>query len=451
VNHEPTAHRPTEIERASTERTTSEPEPHRSHERNDPHDPHDPHELGGRADRAPRAREPSGREGAAPRPRRARWALGALAALAALGAAGAVALSLGRATGQVASSAPPGDTPRADGASLVFGDAWAERAGIAVAPVEAKHVSPALRVAGLVTFDPEHLTAVGTRNRGLVRALGRVEGDPVKKGDVLGEVESAELGEAQAAVSVARAQRLAAEQHASREAELAKKRLTTARELEVASAELSERRALLGAAEQRVLALGGGESRFGVQVLRSPIDGTLVERHVMVGQSVSGGELAFRVANLDHLWVELDVFERNASLVRVGDPVEISRVGSPDEVRGAVAHVGEVVDPKTRAVRVRVEVDNSRRALRPGQSVTAVVRARPATSAPAPPVVPEGALTYVDGKATVFVEEQRGRVRARAVELGAGDGSHREVREGLSVGERVVVAGVFALKSELFR
>lgn len=382
-----------------------------------------------------------------PRRRTSRVVVASLGPLAVIGA---LALGCDRAPEGVAPEATS-DVPRADGGALVYGEAFAKRAGLSVALVEARHLSPALRVAGVVTFDPEHLAAVGTRNRGLVRALGRVEGDPVKKGDVLGEIESAELGEAQASVSVARAQRLAAEQHAKREGELAKKHLTTAREAEVASAELTERRALLGAAEQRALALGGEDGRFGVHVLRSPIDGTLVERHVMVGQSVSGGELAFRVANLDHLWVELDVFERNAPLVRVGDPVEISRVGSPDEVRGAVAHVGEVVDPKTRAVRVRVEVDNTRRVLRPGQSVTAVVRPRPSASTPAPPVVPEKALTYVDGEATVFVEESAGRVRARVVVLGASDGVAREVRSGLAPGERVVVDGVFALKSELYR
>jgi len=103
----------------------------------------------------------------------------------------------------------------------------------------------------------------------------------------------------------------------------------------------------------------------------------------------------------------------------------------------------------TRTAAVRVTVQNEGRKLRPGQSVMASIR----TSGPSREavLVRKSAVTFVDGKATVFVEESPRHYVPVAVRLGLDDGSHQEVLEGLQEGALVVVSGVFALKSELFR
>ena len=66
---------------------------------------------------------------------------------------------------------------------------------------------------------------------------------------------------------------------------------------------------------------GGTSASLGTVLLRSPLEGTVVERHVHAGQSVDSHLVAFRVANLDHLWVDLQVFESNLEAIRKGDPV----------------------------------------------------------------------------------------------------------------------------------
>ena len=82
---------------------------------------------------------------------------------------------------------------------------------------------------------------------------------------------------------------------------------------------------------------------------------------------------------------------------------------------------------------------------------SAVARLRPGALERVATTVPDSALTYVDGRPTVFVSEADGRVTVREVELGRTDGLRQEVIGGLTVGQRVVSRGVFALKSELFR
>ncbi|HEX7668774.1 MAG TPA: efflux RND transporter periplasmic adaptor subunit [Polyangiaceae bacterium] len=332
-----------------------------------------------------------------------------------------------------------------------------ERLGLRTAAVRQVPLTPVVKVAGTVTFDPRYVAAVGTRLKGLVRRVSSFEGDLVKRGAVLAEIDSGELGSAQASVLALRAQSRAAGLNAKREQDLAGRGLTTAREVEEASANREDYRSRLIAAEQQVSALGGGPVAedyagvIGVHQLRSPLAGTVVERYVNAGQSVEGHLTAFRVADLDHLWVELAVFERNLGGIKKGDSVDLEPLASPkDALVGQVAHVGEQVDLASRTAVVRVEVDNTARKLRPGQAVTAKVHVSGDRGVPVK-VVPASAITHVDGKPTVFVAETDLRLIATPVQLGESDGNDQEIIAGVESGQTVVTQGVFALKSELFR
>lgn len=375
--------------------------------------------------------------------------LGALAAAALV----AIVLVVVRRGGTKPAAAAERDVPHLEGGVIVMSEAYQKRAGLTFGAAERAPFRPAVKLVGSVSFNPAHVGAAGARLRGTVRRTFKFEGDPVKAGEALAEIESAELGEAQASVAQAEATVKAAEVHAKREQDLLDKSLTTAREAEVAASDLVGQQALLRSSSQRVRALGGGAGAFGVYVLRAPLGGRVVERHVAPGQSVDPSLVAYKVADLAHLWVELSVFERDLGAVATDDEVDVSPLASPEtHLAGRVAHVGMVLDPVTRSTDVRVAVDEPAYPLRPGQSVTAVLRSRaPQRDAI---LVPEGAVVWVDGKATVFVaqgNEREGRIAPVAVELGASDGERREVLSGLEAGARVATAGAFALKSELFR
>lgn len=366
--------------------------------------------------------------------------------------AGAAVFAVPRLRGQ--GDAPPArsarDVPQLEGGTIAFSPAFVARAGIKATRVTRAPLTPVLQVVGTVTFDEGHVAAAGTRVRGFVRKVHKVEGDQVKQGELLAEIESADLGNAQTDVAAVRANRNAAELNARREKELLVRSFTTAREEEVARAQLAEQEARLSAALQRVAAFGGHPTGpLGTYRVCAPIGGTIVKRSIAAGQSVEPDVVAFRVADLYHLWVELRVFEREIGHIRKDDVVEISPTGSEQGIRGNVAYVGEIIDPDTRNAEVRVHVDNDTGLLRPGQSVVARIRAaglvKDALS------VPTSAITSVDGKPTVFALEGETRVRVVEVQLGRMDGERQEVVSGLKEGELVVNEGVFALKSELFR
>lgn len=273
------------------------------------------------------------------------------------------------------------DVPKLDGNVLRFSESYAKRIDLKSTEVRNAGVVPSLAVVGTATFNPEQLARVGTRLRGLVRDVRRYEGDVVKEGAVLASIDSPELGEAQAAVISLQAELDAAKRNAAREMKLSEEKLTTLKESEEANALAEKYQALLAAARQKVAALAGAPANvngrtIGVHYVTTPLDGTIVERHIAKGQLVEGDHTAFLVANLDTLWVELAVFERSLPLIRVGDEVVLKPLGSHAEgLKGKVANVGQVLSSSTRSAPVRVEVDNRSRQLRPGQAVDAVIRA----------------------------------------------------------------------------
>jgi membrane fusion protein, heavy metal efflux system len=351
---------------------------------------------------------------------------------------------------------PVPDLPQVQGERITFSAAFAQRNKLKFTPVVRSALVPVVTAVGTVAFNPAHMAAVGARLRGLVSRVAKFEGDTVESGTVLAVIESAELGEAQASVSMLEAEKRASDVNYQRETALAQKNLTTQREAEMAAVQAERSRLMLGAAKQKVAALSGGvgsrsSGRLGAHELRSPMKGTIVERLIAPGQSVEGQMVAFRIADVDHLWVELDVFERSLSKIRVGDRVELSPLAAPKEVfEGRVALVGAVIDPETRSAPIRIEVDNRDRRLRAGQAVNSRIHTASGGEHQTT-IVPTSAITLVDGRPTLFLKTGENAVRAVKVELGVSDTDETEVLDGVKPGDEVVSEGVFALKSELFR
>ena len=151
-----------------------------------------------------------------------------------------------------ASAQPKGDkrdVPYMDGKWIRYSADFAKRQQIEFAAAAEGSLKPMINVTGTVTFDPERVAAIGSRIAGRVSRLYKIEGDTVKAGDLLAEIESADLGQAQASVLAARAHAEAATTNEKREAELAEAKISAHRDAEVAKAQAVSARADLAAAE----------------------------------------------------------------------------------------------------------------------------------------------------------------------------------------------------------
>lgn len=177
----------------------------------------------------------------------------------------------------------------------------------------------------------------------------------------------------------------------------------------------------------------------------SPLSGVVVEKFVVEGQNVGAGDPLFSVADLSTVWVELEVYESDFPLLRRGEEVRIVSRSYPGAVFvGRVSFVYPFLDPKTRTVRVRVEVPNTELRLKPDMFVSARIRV------PLDPavVVPVTAVVDTGERQVVWVEAKPGVFVPRAVKPGVRVGGEVQILTGLSRGERVASSGGFLIDSE---
>jgi Cu(I)/Ag(I) efflux system membrane fusion protein len=152
----------------------------------------------------------------------------------------------------------------------------------------------------------------------------------------------------------------------------------------------------------------------------------------------------FTIADLSRVWVWAELNEHEIPLVALGQRARIDLPASPGTREAVVAFVQPTLSAETRTLRVRFELDNADGALRPGMYAT--VRIGHALGDVL--ALPEEAVIDTGVRRVVFVETQPGRFQPREVQLGRSGEGHREVLEGISAGERVVVSAQFLLDSE---
>lgn len=206
---------------------------------------------------------------------------------------------------------------------------------------------------------------------------------------------------------------------------------------------------LLGLSEPQVARLaesGRGEDRL---VVAAPTDGVVTAREATEGMYVQTGDRIYSIADLSHLWVHLEVHEREVAWLRPGQVVTFAVQALPgDAFRGSVAFIQPTVDEATRTVRVRVNLPNPGRRLKPGMFATGEISVPYGPGVPL--VIPATAPLLTGRRAVVYVAAPDGPVyEGREVVLGPRAGDFYVVREGLAEGELVVVRGNFRIDSEL--
>jgi cobalt-zinc-cadmium efflux system membrane fusion protein len=277
---------------------------------------------------------------------------------------------------------------------------------------------------------------------------------------VIAEIEASDVGQARAELVSAKARFAAADANLKRETDLAEKKISSSRERELAHAQWVTEQAGVRAAIMRLRAIGltpadveeAEKHDLGGRVqMRAPISGTIIERKVTLGQAVERATDAFKIADTSHVWVSLDLYEKDLARVHVSQEVEMRTDSRPGEVlKGRVAFIVPVIDEATRTAKVRLEFPNPGGLLHAGQLVTARILADPKLATNEVLAIPRSAIEQVEGKTVVFVKSGEAFER-RNVLLGTSGGDRVEVRKGLSAGEMVAVDGAFLLKSELLR
>jgi cobalt-zinc-cadmium efflux system membrane fusion protein len=318
-------------------------------------------------------------------------------------------------------------------------------------PVEARAAGDTISALGELRVNEERYAEIGTAIDARVTKVSAAPGDVVAAGQPLVELESLDVGRARAALASAQARLVLGRSTLERKRVLAGEQITSVRELQTAEAELAQTEAEHRAAQDALAALGAGKGAGARFVLSSPIAGKVLERTVLPGRRVDDSRALFILADLSVLWLVVHAFERDALRVREGAHAQVTFAALPGRTFGGrVARVGAQVDPVSRTVDVRIDLENAEGVLRPGMSATAriAIGEQDATIV----TVPTHAVQRVSDSWAVFLPTQEaGAFEIRRVGRGRDLNGEVEIVSGLRADETVVVDGAFLLKAQVER
>jgi cobalt-zinc-cadmium efflux system membrane fusion protein len=328
-------------------------------------------------------------------------------------------------------------------------------AQLKLAPVATQPVAETLRVAGSIDFDEQRIARIGATITGRVTSIDAWVGQRVAQGAVLARLNSSELSSQQLAYLKARAQLELNRRNAERAKALFEADVIGAAELQRRESEyhisMAETRAasdqlqLLGVTPAAIEKLGKQGAVNSLTPVVATLNGVVVERKLAQGQVVQPADTLFVVADLGRLWAVAQVPEQQVSQVKEGQSVhiEVPALGN-ERLVGKLIHVGQTINPETRTVLVRTELDNSDGRLKPAMLASMLIEAKPVDRM----VVPAGAVVRENDEDHVFVAEGDNSFRLVKVKLGPEQGGQRIVLSGLKGQEKLVVSGAFHLNNE---
>jgi len=333
------------------------------------------------------------------------------------------------------------------------------RTVIEVTPVARGALLEPRQYTAIVQANENELAEVTTLIRGRVVKVYVDVGQDVKKDALLAMLHSTDLGLAEGAYVKSAAKLHEAKLAYERARDLYEQKVVSLAELQrceatmkTAQAEAREARnrlELLGVPRQEVERLDREDTIKADVPLRAPFDGRVIMRNITRGEVVETQQKLFTVADLSDVWVVGNVPEKDVQFIRKDQKVNVIVSAYPhDIVPGTITYIGDVLDPATRTMHLRVTVLNSDLLLKPEMFATVLVYAAATPDALTVPI--EAVQNGPTGK-MVFVQRGTNDFEVRTVKVGSEQGEAVTVLEGVSAGEQVVTNGSFVLKSELER
>ncbi|MBH0210419.1 MAG: efflux RND transporter periplasmic adaptor subunit [Nitrospira sp.] len=338
------------------------------------------------------------------------------------------------------------------------------RVGLVVQPVVRSDFRTHRDFPAIVQPNQRNMAEITTLVRGRVVEVYADLGQEVKANAPLAILYSSELGLAQSAYLKAKAKLHVAEQAFNRAQFLLQEQVIGEAELQRRQAELLSAQAEGNESHDRLKLLGMNDEEFrrlersrqirSVVPIVAPFGGRIIGRKLTRGEVVETTENLFVIADLSEVWVLANIPEKDIPFVHSvhasgGTQVDVRINAYPKEVfKGTITYVGDVLDPITRTMQLRIELPNQDGRLK--SEMFATIRLF-SESQPDRLAVPEAALQRDQGRTFVFVQRGANEYEMRDVHIGESNGTLTSILGGLNEGEQVVTHGAFVLKSELLK
>lgn len=329
-----------------------------------------------------------------------------------------------------------------------------------VTPASEEEMTGEITIPCVIRADQDNEAFVGSFIEGRASRVLARPGDHVKKGQILMYVEGMEAGEIKAGFIKAKAALEFAESSLKRQQQLNEQLAGSQKSLSEARSEYNQAFAAFNAEDRKIHALGlkdedilkengSEEHTSGKLPVRSPIDGIVVERNVIIGQFLEPSFNAFRIINTSSLWADGQIYEKDMAIVKGVKTVKIRCESCPgEEFTGRIIYSGETIDSETRTIKVRAQMTDGCSKLKPEMFCSMII---PSGSGVKRLALPGEAVIKDGSSSFVFVDLGGNSFEKRMVETGINSGKFVEIRKGISQGEKIVTDGTFYLKSEMLK
>ncbi len=327
-------------------------------------------------------------------------------------------------------------------------DQQVKQNGIELLTAGPARIESALQLIGEIRFNEDRMVHVVPRLAGIVESAPVNLGDRVRKGQLLAAVSSQTIADQRSELLAAQQRLALARITLEREKKLWEDKISAEQDYLQARNVMQEADIALRSAQQKLAALGSGDMTSGHLTryeIRSPINGTVVEKHLSLGEAVKEDANIFIIADLSTVWAEMTIYAKDLNTVKLGQKATVKAAAFESQSSGAVFYIGALVGEQTRVAKARVLLPNPKGTWRPGlpvniELVSGAVKVPVAVSA-------EAIQTVRDW--TVVFGRYGDNFEARLVELGRSNGKFIEVIKGLNAGEQYAAKNSFLIKADL--
>lgn len=331
-----------------------------------------------------------------------------------------------------------------------------KKMGIDIQEAKPGEISQVLSTRGVIILHPDNLAHILPKIPGVAKDAFKNIGDSVKQGEALAVLESREMADAKATYLGSLEKQQLAQTLLDRESRLREKKVSAEQDYISAKSSYEESKIYTHLARQKLRAFGILDDEIDalqkennpdlrLYEIRSPIEGTVINRHITRGEFIDNTATIYEIANLDKLWVEIGVYPKDLSSVNIGQMVDIRLPGEHLTDKAKIIFVSPIIKEETINAKAVAELSNIDRKWRPGSFVTVNILTN---KSKAPVVVPKDAVQNIDNREVIFVQTVDG-FEKREVETGLGDSENVEIKKGLNPGEKYAANETFMLKAEL--
>jgi cobalt-zinc-cadmium efflux system membrane fusion protein len=308
-----------------------------------------------------------------------------------------------------------------------------------------------LSLTGKISFDESKVGKVFPLVGGNVTKVTVALGDYVHKGQLLATIRSTEISDLQSQYSVAQNDEAIAKKNLDIAEALYKTNVNS--ETQVLSVRNEYARAQSETNRlQQALAVYGANAKNsdGMYNVYAPIDGYVVEKNVNEEMEIrsDNGTNIFTVSALNTVWVLADVYESDLAKISLGDEVEVTTLAYEGKIfKGTVGQIGNLLDPESKTMKIRIVMDNSDGLLKPEMFAVVKVHIGHPTKSIS---IPSTSVLFDNNKFYVMVKQGKTNFEKREVVLGPVLGKNTYIKKGINEGEILVTEGSLLVESNNF-